>query len=202
MTTRSFARVAGLGGALALLVSAVAVAAPAKAKYYFHVVEVKAGPEVDEPMKAFAHEAVQADLAARPEWASDIDPTLAPTTDALVAELQKRKLRGFSVTVRFESFKKDVKEPAPGARRKRVAVDIKLSVFGTTIPDAKLAFAGEGESATEAEAPDKGLDAEAASLAKDAIKDAVKQAVDQAVMKLSLAKASAPMNESRGKKKK
>jgi hypothetical protein len=195
MTRRFLLALALLG----LAASAGQAAPPSKAKYYFHVVEVKAGPEVDEPTKTFAHEAVQADLAARPEWASEID---ASNTDALVAELQKRKLRGFSVTVRFEKFKKEVKEPAEGARRKRVAVDVKLSVFGTTIPDAKLAFAGEGESSTEAEAPDKGLEAEGASLAKDVIKDAVKQAVDQAVMKLSLSKASAPMNESKGGAKK
>jgi hypothetical protein len=198
----------GLGLALAAALAGVigflgpgerpALAKPVVQQFYFHVAEVKAGPEVDPSMKAFAQEAVQADLAARPEWASDIE---APTTEALVAELQKRKLRGFNVTVRFESFKKEVKEPNAGARRKRLAVDVRLSVFGTTIPEAKLAFSGEGEAATEAEVPDKGIEAEGASLAKDVIKDAVKQAVDQAVMKLSLGK-SAPLNEGKRKKKK
>ncbi|HVZ75103.1 MAG TPA: hypothetical protein VHJ20_22125 [Polyangia bacterium] len=177
------------------MTTAAVAAAP---KFFFQIVEVKAGPGVDEATKTFAREAVQADLASRPEWASDVQ---AATPDALVAELQKRKLRGFSVTVRFEDFKKDVKEPAEGARRKRVAVDVRLSVFGTTIPDAKLAFSGEGESATESEVADKAIEAEGASLAKDAIKDAVKQAVDQAVMKLSIGK-SAPMNEAKHKKKK
>jgi hypothetical protein len=188
-------RIASLGFVLALVVvPARGLAAPKGApKFYFHVVDVKAGPEVDAATKTFAHEAVQADLASRPEWASDLE---APTTEALVAELQKRKLRGFSVTVRFESFKKEVKEPSAGARRKRVAVDVRLSVFGTTIPEAKLAFSGEGEAATEAEVPDKGLEVEGAALAKDVIKDAIKQAVDQAVMKLSLGTAK-PMNENR-----
>jgi hypothetical protein len=208
-------RIASLGFAVAAFVVAVfalaaSVVAPGRAfaapkaapQFYFHVVDVKAGPEVDAATKTFAHEAVQAELASRPEWASDIE---APTTEALAAELQRRKLRGFSVTVRFEGFKKEVKEPSAGARRKRVAVDVKLSVFGTTIPEAKLSFSGEGEAATEAEVPDKGLEAEGAALAKDVIKDAVKQAVDQAVMKLSLGNAK-PMNENRhggktGKKK-
>jgi hypothetical protein len=179
---------------------ALGLSAPVRAagpKFYFRLGEVKAGPEVDAALKAYAGEAVKAELAARPEWASDIGTT---DTEALVAELQKRKLRGFSVTVRFEHLGKEIKEPSPGARRKRVALNVRLSVFGTTIPEAKLAFSGDGEAGVEAEAPDKGMEAETTSLAKDAIKDAIKQAVDQAVMKLSIGK-SAPMNERRHKKK-
>jgi hypothetical protein len=163
---------------------------------------VKAGPDVGEALKTYAGEAVKAELASRPEWASDVGNFGPSDTEALVAELKKRNLRGFSVVVRFEHLKKDIKEPAPGARRKRAALDVKLSVFGTTIPEEKLSFSGDGESGVEAEVSDKGGDAETEALAKDAIKDAIKQAVDQAVMKLAIGTA-APMNESkRGKKKK
>jgi hypothetical protein len=169
-------------------------------KFYFHLSDVKAGPELEvgPVLKTYAAEAVHTELASRPEWASDVgtdDPV------ALSAELKKRNLRGFSVVVRFESFKKDLKEPAPGARRKRLAVSVRLSVFGTTIPEAKLAFSGEGEAGLESEVADKAVEAESTALAKDAIKDAVKQAVDQAVMKLSLGN-SAPMNEAKRTKKK
>lgn len=168
-------------------------------KFYFRVGEVKAGPEVDAALKAYAGQALKEDLAARPEWASDVGTT---ETEALVAELKRRNLRGFSVVVRFEHLQKDVKEPSAGARNKRVALNVKLSVFGTTIPEEKLSFSGDGESGVEAEVADKGMDAEVTSMAKDAIKDAVKQAVDQAVMKLSIGK-SGPMNEGKhGKKKK
>jgi hypothetical protein len=186
--------------ALAITVSAVAVAAKkAGPKYYFRVGEVKAGPEIEAPLKTYAAEALAADLAARPEWASDVGTI---ETEALVAELKKRNLKGFSVVVRFENLKKDLKEPAPGARRKRLAVTVRLSVFGTTIPEEKLSFSGDGEAGVEAEVPEKGMEAEATSLAKDAIKDAIKQAVDQAVMKLALAGKSMPMNESKRPKKK
>jgi hypothetical protein len=190
-----------LGGALLALVAlgTASNAWGALPKFYFRLGEVKAGPEVDAALKTYAGEALKEDLAARPEWASDIGTT---DTEALVAELQKRNLRGFSVVVRLEHLQKDVKEPSPGARHKRVALDVKLSVLGTTIPEAKLAFSGDGESGVEAEVSDKGMDAEVTSMFKDAIKDAVKQAVDQAVMKLSIGK-SGPMNESKhGKKKK
>jgi hypothetical protein len=201
LTSRRAVRV-WLGAGLLALGVPPAHAAGAAPKYYFRLGEVKAGPDVGEPLKAYAAEAVRAELASRPEWASDIGKFGPSDTDALVAELKKRNLRGFSVVVRFEHLKKDLKDPAPGERRKRVALDVKLSVFGTTIPEEKLSFSGDGESAVEAEVPDKGMDAETEGLAKDAIKDAVKQAVDQAVMKLAIGK-SAPMNESkRGKKKK
>jgi hypothetical protein len=193
---------AWLGAGLLVLGVTAAPRAVAAPKYYFRLGEVKAGSEVSEALKTYANEAVKAELASRPEWASDVGSFAPSDTDALVAELKKRKLQGFSVVVRFAELKKDLKEPSPGSRRKRVALDVKLSVFGTTIPDEKLAFSGDGESGVEAEVSEKGMEPETEALAKDAIKDAVKQAVDQAVMKLSIGKASAPMNESKRAKKK
>ena len=182
-------------GCSLLAAGAAAAAAP---KYYFQVREVKAAPDVSPALKEYAGEALKADLAARPEWASDIG---AQGTDAVVAELKKRKLRGFYVTLRIEPIKKELKEPGPGGRLKRLALTVRLSVFGTTIPEEKLSFSGDGEAGLESEVSEKHLEAEEAGLAKDAIKDAVKQAVDQAVLKLSLG-TSAPMNEAKRKKKK
>lgn len=195
MRAPSLAAVVGTAFVLGT-VTAPAPASAAGPKYYFQVGEVKAGPEVDAALKAYAGEALKTELASRPEWASEV----GASGDALVGELKKRNLRGFDVVVRFDRFKKEAKEPNPGARYKRLALNVKLSVFGTTIPEAKLAFAGEGEAGLEAEVSEKKMDGEALSLAKDAIKDAVKQAVDQAVMKLGLGQA-APMNEKRRKKK-
>ena len=198
MKVKTSRTLAGLGAALIALAAASSAHA-ASPKFYFQVGEVKAGPEVDAPLKGYAGEALKAELASRPEWASDVGTT---DSEALVAELKRRNLRGFSVSVRFEHLTKEIKEPSAGARHKRVSLNVKLAVFGTTIPEAKLSFSGDGESGVEAEVSDKGMDAEVTSMFKDAIKDAVKQAVDQAVMKLSIGK-SGPMNESKhGKKKK
>jgi hypothetical protein len=194
---RILTAVTAFGVALGVLTAAVPVRAAAP-KFYFRLGEVKAGPEVDDALKTYAGEAVKADLAARPEWASDVGTT---DPEALVGELKKRNLRGFSVVVRFERFAKQLKEPSPGSRHKRASVDVKLSVFGTTIPEEKLAFSGEGESTVEAEVSEKTAAAESESLAKDAIKDAIKQAVDQAVLKLSIGKAG-PMNENGKRRKK
>ncbi len=198
MTAKTFGILAAFGAGWLAFGAAPVAARTAAPKFYFRLGEVKAGPDVDEALKAYAGEAVKADLAGRSEWASDVGTT---DPDALVAELKKRNLRGFSVVVRFEHLKKEVKEPSPGARRKRVALNVKLSVFGTTIPEEKLSFSGDGESGVEAEVSDKGMVPETQELAKDAIKDAVKQAVDQAVMKLSVG-TSAPLNEGKHKKKK
>jgi len=187
-----------LSGAMVTALAGGAAGA-AGAKYYFQVREVKANQDVDPALKAYAGEAVKADLAGRPEWASDVGQQGA-SQEALVAELGKRKLRGFEVTVRLEEVKKEVRPPKPGGRLKQLAVNVRLTVFGTTIPEEKLAFSGDGEAGLEAEVSDKRMDAESMSVTKDAIKDAIKQAVDQSVTKLAIAK-STPRNESRHKKK-
>jgi hypothetical protein len=208
-----------------LLVAGAIGAAPeaqaAAPKYYFQLQDVKAGPEVDAALKTFAGEALTAELTARPEWAtattgecqpgaacipaSAATPALGPDGKpadrrALTEALKRQKLRGFDVTVRLEKLKQELKDPKPGGRLKQLAVGVHLSVFGTTIPDAKLAFSGEGEAGTEAEVTERRLPAETASATKDVIRDAIKQAVDQAVLKLSLS-MSKPANESRRKKK-
>jgi hypothetical protein len=161
---------------------------PAKGapKYFFQLRDVKGGADIDPALKTYAGEALKADLAARPEWASDIE---ASSPEALLAELDRRKLRGFNVTVRFEEVHKEVKPPKPGARFNQLAVNVRLTVFGTTVAEEKLAFSGDGEAGMEAEVSEKRIETEGAALIKDAIKDAVKQAVDQAVLKLSMAQS-------------
>jgi hypothetical protein len=182
---RLLATVAIASLTLAFSSAAVAKAAnkPAGPKFYFQVHEVKAVPEVDAALKAYAGEALEAELASRPEWASDVG-TATGNAEALVAELKKRNLRGFEVTLRIVKYQKDLKEPSPGARRKRLSLTVGVAVFGTTIPEAKLSFSGDGESGLETEVSDKGVDVETTAAAKDALKDAIKQAVDQAVLKL------------------
>jgi hypothetical protein len=174
-----------VAGALAgaMLPASAQAAAP---KYFFQLREVKGGPEIDPSLKEYAGEALKADLAGRPEWASDVQ---APNPEALLAELNKRKLRGFNVTVRFEEVKKEVKPPKPGSRFNQLAVNVRLTVFGTTVVEEKLAFSGDGEAGLEAEVSEKRVEKESMSLTRDAIKDAVKQAVDQAVLKLSVAQS-------------
>jgi hypothetical protein len=192
---------AALGGVLAALTALHSP--PAKAagpKYFFQTTDVKTTPDVDAATKAFTAEALKEELAKRPEWASDLGAAGAQDRTALAAELKKRNLRGFDVTVRFENFKQEFKDPRPGGKLRQLAVDVRLTVFGTTIPDAKLAFSGSGQAGLEAEVAEKRIDADKAEAIHDAIRDAIRQAVDQAVLKLSIGK-SQPMNETKRRKK-
>jgi hypothetical protein len=196
-----------LAGALAFLCSwcwggttaTAAPAAAAKPKYYFNVRDVNADPSVEAPTLAVAKEVLHEELARRREFTSEVGPV--GDDDALVAELKRRKLQGFNVTMKLVSLSAEPKPPRPGGRLKQLAVGVKLSVFGATIPEAKLAFGGDGEATVEAEVVEQRLPEEQAALTKDVLVQAVKLAVDQAVRKLALPKAK-PIDESRRRRAK
>jgi hypothetical protein len=189
--------------ATSLLAAAATVAAQAPAhaadpKYFFRIKEVTAAADVDAGVKTAATDALKSELASRPEWASDLKAT---DTTALAAELTERKLRGFDVTVRIESFKQEMKDPRPGGRLKQLAVQVKLVIIGATIPDAKFAFEGNGEAGVEAEVSEKRMPADSARASKAALQSAVKQAVEEAVVKLGAKPAAAPTAKKPAKKK-
>jgi hypothetical protein len=174
---------------------AVTTSAP---KYYFKIVDVNVGKDGTPEIATAAREFFEKELQSRPEFTGDLGG--ASETAAVLAEIKKRGLKGFRMSLRLDRVTKDVKDPKPGARRKQMAVEVKLSVFGTTFPGEKLAFSGEGEAVVEAEVVEARLEEEGLSLVKEVMPQALKQAVDQAVAKLSMPK-SAPMNESRRKRK-
>jgi hypothetical protein len=176
--------------------SARGAAAP---RYYFELHKVEAAVPVNPDLKEFAAEALKAELASRPEWQADLG--VGADRGAIASELKRRKLSGFDLIVKIVQLKKEVKDPAPGARNHQLAVSIRLEVLGTAIPGDKIAFSGEGEAGAEAAVPERRLEDEATSMFKEAIKSAVQQAIDQAVVKLTLPKAT-PMNETRRKPKK
>jgi len=142
--------------------AAVSTARAAEPKFYFQIKEVTAAADVDAAVKASAADALKAELASRPEWAADVGAVAGHDPAALAAELAKRNLRGFDVTVRIDNFKQEMKEPRPGGRMKQLAVNVKLTIIGATIPDAKFAFEGNGESGVEAEVAEKKMAADSA----------------------------------------
>jgi hypothetical protein len=178
--------------------AAPAEASHKKPKFYFNIREVNVGNHDDPGLAKVARDAFQKELDSRPEFTSDIGGITDPA--AVLAELKRRGLKGFRMSLRLDKLSKDLKEPKPGARLKQLEVGVQLSVFGTTLPGEKLAFSGEGEAVVESEVPEARAEQEGAALAKEVIPGALKQAVDQAVMKLSMPK-SAPMNESKRKRK-
>jgi hypothetical protein len=189
----------GLLGLLALLAApgvTTAEAAP-KAKYYFKIVEVKSEVPTDEATKDAAREILEKELSGRPEFTSDLGGVSGEA--AIVAEMKRRKLQGFDVTVKIESFGREVKPARPGGRLKQLAVNLRLSVFGTTLPGAKLAFSGEGEAGIESEVIERRMEEESAPLVRDVMVQAARQAVDQAVAKLSAPK-SQPVRQGKRKR--
>jgi len=186
--------------AVAATVGAEATVHAAEPKYYFQIKEVTTAPDVDPAVKTAAVETLKAELASRPEWASDIKA--GGDQAALTEELTRRKLRGFDVTVRIENFKQEMKDPRPGGRLKQLAINVKLVIIGATIPDAKFAFEGNGEAGVEAEVAEKRMAADSANASKAALKSAVKQAVDEAVVKLGAKPAAAPGGAKKPAKKK
>jgi hypothetical protein len=187
--------------AAAMMAAAATPVRAAEPKYYFKIKEVTAAPDVDAAVKTAAADTLKAELASRPEWASDIGAAAEADPGALTAELAKRGLRGFEVTVRIETFKKEMKDPRPGGRLKQLAVNTRLVVIGATIPDAKMAFEGSGEAGVEAEVTEKRLAADTARASNAALKSAVKQAVDQAVVKLGATTPSGAGGKKPAKKK-
>jgi hypothetical protein len=192
--------------AIATLGAAEAPLHAAEPRFYFQIKEVTAAPGIDAGVKTSAADALKAELASRPEWASDLGAAAPGQADkdrsALAAELTKRNLRGFDVTVRIEDFKQEMKEPRPGGRLKQVAVSVRLAVIGATIPDAKFAFEGAGESTIEAEVAEARKAADTDRASKAAMKSAVKQAVEQALVKLSAKPPPPPTPEKKPAKKK
>jgi hypothetical protein len=174
------------------------VKARPKAKYYFNISEINIGKFGDSKTVDEARELLKTELESRPEFTSDLGG--ASDTEAIIGEIKRRGLRGFRVSLRLDKLSKELKEPKPGGRLKQLAVELKLSVFGTTLPGEKLAFSGEGNAIVEAEIVEKRLEEEAVPLVHDVMAQAIKQAVDQAVMKLSMP-VSAPMNETKRKRK-
>jgi hypothetical protein len=196
-TRRSF-----LGTALLAPLAAVraqgAAGSRKNPKYYFKILEINVGKYEEPGLVDSARELLEKELGARPEFTSELGE--ASDDQALFAELKRRQLRGFRVSLRLDQLEKKLVPPRPGGRLKQLAVAAKLSVFGTTFPGEKLAFAGEGEGLVEAEVVESRLAAETPALIKDVLAQAVKQAVDQAVTKLSLPRA-APLNESKRKRR-
>jgi hypothetical protein len=171
-----------------------------KPRFYFKIIEVNIGNLEEPGLAATARSVLEKDLGSRPEFVADPALDAASDEETVAAELKKRDLRGFRVSLRVEQLSKNLEPPRPGGRLKQLAVATKLSVFGTTFPGEKLAFGGDGEAVVEAEVVESRLAAQTPALIEDVLTQAIKQAVDQTVTKLALPRA-APLNESKGKRK-
>ena len=95
---------------------------------------------------------------------------------------------GFQVSLRITSLKKDIKPPAPGHRDQQMSIEVKLGVFGHTLPGNKLLFTGDGDASLTGEFSERLKDKEEERFMRTALASAIKQAVSTAVAKLTTAK--------------
>ena len=168
-----------------LLVPALAAAAGSTTspKYYFRVSNIHTQ---DQKIIPLAKELLEKEVASRPEFTMDLGD--ANSEAAEIAEMQKRGMKGFQVSMRINSLKKEIKPPKPGSRDEQMAIEVKLAVFGHTIPGNKIMFTGDGEASLVGEFSARLRDREEERFMRTALESAIKQAVSTAVAKLTTAK--------------
>jgi hypothetical protein len=89
--------------------------------------------------------------------------------------------------LRITSLKKEIKPPAPGHRDQQMSIDVKLGIFGHTLPGNKLLFTGDGDASLMGEFSERLKDKEEERFMRTALASAIKQAVSTAVAKLTTA---------------
>jgi hypothetical protein len=151
-------------------------------KYYFKISNIISQ---DNKIIPLAKELLEQEVASRPEFTMDLGD--AKSEDAQIAELQKQGMKGFQVSLRITSLKKDIKPPAPGKRDQQMSIQVKLGVFGHTIPGNKLLFTGDGDASLTADFSERLKDKEEERFMRTALASAIKQAVSTAVAKLTTA---------------
>lgn len=184
--------------ACVLLAVATPAQAAGRAKYYVVVRGVDEAEGVSSGILAELRELFVAELGRHPELTLEPPPGLPEEPEAMKAELKKRKLKAFEVTLKVLSVTRELKPPAPGKQYQVLHRGIKLSVFGDTLPEKIVAIGGDGDAMVGADVGrQEDLEREAKVLLLDCAKEAVKQAVDMTVHKLNLAgKAGAKKKKS------
>ncbi len=174
---------------IALVFVTSLVAAPgfatekASPKYYFKVSNIHTQ---DRKIIPLAKELLEKEVASRPEFTMDLDD--ASSEAAEIAEMQRRGMKGFQVSMRINSLKTAIKPPKPGNRDEQMSIEVKLAVFGHTIPGNKIMFTGDGDATLTGEFSARLRDQEEARFTRTALESAIKQAVTTAVAKLTTAK--------------
>jgi hypothetical protein len=173
----------GGGGAAA----AAAVTAPAQ------------GPQ-DDKAGAMALGFLREALGKRPEVTLDLGIPL-DNPEAVKAEVKRRGLRAYELTLRVLKQERTVKPPAPGGKFRLLEQNVRLSLVGDTYPDKMLALGGDGESTVQIEIGSTVNERQENEVLTEAFKDAIEQAVKQGMAKLTAGPPKAPKSPPRKPKK-
>ncbi len=160
----------------------------ADAKYFVVVRGVTEADGVKSGIVDEAKELFVAEIKRHKELTLDPPEGLPSEPAAMSAELKKRKLRAFEMTLKILQVDRALKPPPAGKQYQVLERGIRLSVFGDTLPEKVMAIGGDGDSLINAEiGKQQDVESEAKKLLIEATKEAVKQAVDMTVTKLNLA---------------
>jgi hypothetical protein len=176
-----------------------AYAAPPK---YFVVVRgVDESAGVHTGLLEEAKQLFTAELGRRPELMLTPPADVGKMPDdpeAFKAVLLAHKMRAIELTLRILEAKGSLEPPPPGKPFQVLKRSIRLSIFGTTLPDKVMAIGGDGDAAISSdEKKNEDAERDGRDLALEAMKAAIVQAVDMTVAKLKL-----PAGAVRVKKKK
>jgi len=168
-------------------------------KYYFKISNVQAQESRIVPM---ARDLLEREVQSRPELTTEAGEGAEEA--ARLAALKQRGTQACLVSMRIMRLNKEIKPPAPGRRDPQMAIEVKLSIFGHTLPGNKALFTGDGESALVGDFSERLKDKEEENFTKTALAAAIKQAVTTGVEKLTHStleeKKPAKAKKARGKR--
>jgi hypothetical protein len=184
--------------AAAIVVAAVVGAgeeasAKPKKKYHFQLAEVAAAAAVPADGRAEVTQAVQVQvekaLQSHPQLVAVLDGAPDPRADGkgFKKYLSKKKIAGaYRVNVEVTELGEEV-EPIDGKPGElRLVVRLSLRMFGETIPDRVMAFAGDGSATIKAEVGKKMRPRDRPFALESAAEMAVADALAISLTKLSL----------------
>jgi hypothetical protein len=157
------------------------------------------GPQ-DEKAGAMALDFLREALGKRPEVTLDLGIPL-DNPDAVKAEVKRRGLRAYELTLRVLKQERTVKPQPAGGKFRLLEQNVRLSLVGSTYPEKMLALGGDGESTVQIEIGSTVNERQENEVLTEAYKDAIEQAVKQGMAKLAAGPPKAPKGPPRKAKK-
>lgn len=198
LTTLNRARASGLVIAAVLLASATA-GAKERTRYIYRISNVSAADGVKAPLGEI-RAGLAAGIAKTAAIAADL-PVGAPDPQSKPAAfkkfLKRKNMRAFKVNLEVTEYSREV-ETTDAAGHKSLTVRVKVRLFGETIPDRVMAFAGDGSAAVKMEVGKKVRPADDKAANHDAIEVAIEEAIGESLRKL----AQPPPSKRKRKRKK
>lgn len=181
-----------------------AEAGKAKVRYYFQVTSVDLVEGVPAEVADRVRAALAKDLAARAEIITEL-PAGAPDPESdpegFKKYSNKKGVKAYKVNVEVTEYEKLVEPMPDGNGDQLLTVRVSLRMFGETIPDRVMAFAGEGSATVRVEIGKKLRKADEVYADGEALGLAVHDATDTSVHKLSQPPPAKPTDKKKRKKK-